>query len=257
MGCPVAPSARREAVTWLAGHAVGLEYADGAQHFAPPPADGDAAQGGAGEAAGADDALTGGASRQNAVAACACAALQATRRHRLSLAVLRSARVFDADVAPVAVDEPALWAHVRSCAAALRGGGEGGADAGGPCTQAAALAAAAAQLAWLAALPPDERVRPSRSASILAQGPHIARVPTCDAQARAAAAAAAAADAPGSFPTGFAAPRPALARPAALLRACHVARLRALQSRADAALVAAQEATADPRTDTKLGRVGR
>ena len=70
-----------------------------------------------------------------------------------------------------AVDDVALWAHVRSCAAALRGGGAGGegseADAapGGAVAEASSLAAAAAQLAWLAALPPDERVRPSRSAS--------------------------------------------------------------------------------------------
>jgi hypothetical protein len=71
VGCPVAPSARREAVTWLAGHAVGLEYADGAQRYAPPPADGDAAQGGSGDTAGADDTLTGGASPQHALAACA------------------------------------------------------------------------------------------------------------------------------------------------------------------------------------------
>jgi hypothetical protein len=76
-------------------------------------------------------------------------------------------------------------------------------------------------------------------------------------QARVAAAAAAAADAPGAFPLGFAAPSAELARPAALLRLCHVGQLRALQSRADAALVAAQEATADPRTDASLGRVGR
>ncbi len=75
-------------------------------------------------------------------------------------------------------------------------------------------------------------------------------------QARLAAAAAAAADAPGAFPLGFSAPSAALARPAALLRLCHVSRLRELQSRADAALVAAQEATADPRTDAKLGKVG-
>jgi len=72
-----------------------------------------------------------------------------------------------------------------------------------------------------------------------------------------AAAAAAAADAPGSFPLGFEAPEEALRRPLALLRARHVAGLRALQSRVDAALVAAQEITADPRTDARLGRVGR
>ncbi len=76
-------------------------------------------------------------------------------------------------------------------------------------------------------------------------------------QSRMAAAAAAAADIAGAFPLGFAAPSEALARPAALLRCRHVGALRELQSRADAALVAAQEATADPRTDAKLGRVGR
>ncbi len=76
-------------------------------------------------------------------------------------------------------------------------------------------------------------------------------------QAVLASAAAAAADAPGAFPLGFTPPCASLARPAALLRVCHVAQLRELQSRADAALVAAQEATADPRTDAKLGRVGR
>ena len=72
-----------------------------------------------------------------------------------------------------------------------------------------------------------------------------------------AAAAAEAADIPDAFPLGFDLADKALARPAALLRARHVAQLRALQSRVDAALVAAQECTADPRTDTRLGRVGR
>jgi len=170
-----------------------------------------------------------------------------------------------------AVDDAALWAHVRACAAALRGGGggeaTGGSSPGGAVAEAAALAAAAAQLAWLAALPPDERVRPAALRPARARKPRRRVALTTAAclrafsllspQTRAAAAAAAAADAPGSFPAGFAAPRPALARPAALLRACHVGRLRELQSRADAALVAAQEATANPRTDSKLGRVGR
>jgi len=72
-----------------------------------------------------------------------------------------------------------------------------------------------------------------------------------------AAAAAAAADAPGAFPLGFEVADEALCRPAALLRCRHVAALRQLQSRADAALVAAQECTADPKTDTSRGRVGR
>ena len=72
-----------------------------------------------------------------------------------------------------------------------------------------------------------------------------------------AAAAAEAADIPGAFPLGFDLGDAALERPAALLRCRHVTALRALQSRVDAALVAAQECTADPRTDNRLGRVGR
>ena len=55
----MAASARREAVTWLAGHAVGLEYADEPQRYAPPPPDGDAAQDG--DDAGGDTTLAGGA----------------------------------------------------------------------------------------------------------------------------------------------------------------------------------------------------
>ena len=55
----MAPAARREAVTGLAGHAVGLAYADAPQQYAPPPADGDAAH--LGDVAEGDDALSGGA----------------------------------------------------------------------------------------------------------------------------------------------------------------------------------------------------
>jgi RLL motif-containing protein 1 len=76
-------------------------------------------------------------------------------------------------------------------------------------------------------------------------------------QAKIASSAAEAADIDGAFPLGFELDDQSLARPAALLRARHVAHLRALQSRVDAALVAAQECTADPRTDARLGRVGR
>jgi hypothetical protein len=59
VGCPVAPAARREAVTWLAGHAVALEYADAPATFAPPRADGDAQR--PDDAPDGADALNGGA----------------------------------------------------------------------------------------------------------------------------------------------------------------------------------------------------
>lgn len=118
--------------------------------------------------------------------------------------------------------------HVRSAAEALRVRTDG-VEATQLC---AAVAAAAARLAWLAAVPPADR-------------------------ATVAAAAAAAAGAPGAFPLGVELEDETLTQPSTLLRACHVAKLRSLQSRIDAALVAVQELTADPRTDTRRGRVGR
>ena len=121
---------------------------------------------------------------------------------------------------------------MEAAAATLRvqghsAGGEEG--EGGRVAAALELGASASRLAWLAAVPPDERSR--------------------------VATAAAAADAPGAFPLGFElGDDPALLRAATLLRARHVAALRQLQSRADAALVAAQEMTADPVRAQRAGR---
>ena len=75
VGCPVAASARRAAVTWLAGHAVALEYADAPASYAPPRADGDAQR--PDGALDADDALSGGAQRARAPRSCGA---QRTRR---------------------------------------------------------------------------------------------------------------------------------------------------------------------------------
>jgi hypothetical protein len=130
------------------------------------------------------------------------------------------------------VDGPELWQHLDAAAAALRLPAAAAASGEPRVTAALALAAACSRLAWLAAVPPDERPR-------------------------VAAAAAAAADCEGSFPLGFELAEEALRRPAALLRARHVAALRVLQSRADGALVAAQECSADPKTDARRGKVGR
>jgi hypothetical protein len=169
-------------------------------------------------------------------------------------------------------DSPQLWRSVSLAAAtlgvrhpgqgvSLPGAGDGAAEGGAhsdadPVVTADALAGAAQRLAWLAGVAPDERVRVSLLSGMVCD---VNPMPTrllC-AQARVAAAAAEAADIPDAFPLGFELADKALGRPAALLRARHVAELRALQSRVDAALVAAQECTADPRTDTRLGRVGR
>lgn len=166
-----------------------------------------------------------------------------------------------------------MWASLREAALSLRvpppddaPGGRGAvSDARGDDPRVAlaeAVVGAAQRLAWLAALPPDER-------------------------GAVAVAAASRANAPGAFPLGFDTRRrrgtnaheegaaavgeeegaavameeeegdALLHRAAVLLRCVHVAALRKLQSRADAALVAAQECTADPRTDHRLGRVGR
>ena len=77
----MAPAARREAVTWLAGHAVGLEYADAPQQYAPPPADGDAAQ--AGDADEGADVLSGGA--------CCCASPGGATREAVGVASVPAA----------------------------------------------------------------------------------------------------------------------------------------------------------------------
>lgn len=156
-----------------------------------------------------------------------------------------------------------MWSALASAAASLRVPWPAAGDnnpADGPPEGAAelaeALAAACQRLAWLAQLPPDER-------------------------GAVAAAAGGAATADGAFPPGFEPPKPEpiagggdaggdaggddpggaraalLARACALLRCSHVAGLRRLQSRCDAALVAAQECTAQPRTDARLARTGR
>jgi len=58
-------------------------------------------------------------------------------------------------------------------------------------------------------------------------------------------------------PLGFATGDAAVDRAGALLRLLYLRDLRALQSAVDAAVVEAQEYTANPRTDASLGRVGR
>ena len=59
------------------------------------------------------------------------------------------------------------------------------------------------------------------------------------------------------FPLGFETGDPALDRAATVLRMLYVKDLRALQSQVDQTLVSVQEFTANPRTDSKLGKVGR
>ena len=59
-----------------------------------------------------------------------------------------------------------------------------------------------------------------------------------------------------TFPLGFAA-EPRLVEPARVLRLLHVRQLRVLQDAVNAAIETLQEFTANPKTDAKLGRVGR
>ena len=85
-------------------------------------------------------------------------------------------------------------------------------------------------------------------------------------QAAAAASAAAASGGGGavdveSLPLGFAMAAgdgaPALERAAKVLRALYIQDLRDLQTQVDRLVVQAQEYTANPKTDSSLGRTGR
>lgn len=60
-----------------------------------------------------------------------------------------------------------------------------------------------------------------------------------------------------SLPLGFSTADSELDRLAKVLRVLHVRELRKLQNRINAAIAAMQEVTANPKTDSKLGKVGR
>ncbi len=61
----------------------------------------------------------------------------------------------------------------------------------------------------------------------------------------------------GATPLGFDTGDPAVNEAAKILRLLHITELRSLQTKANEIIVAVQAITANPKTDIRLGRVGK
>ncbi|KAG2433078.1 hypothetical protein HYH02_012782 [Chlamydomonas schloesseri] len=217
LDCPVPPADQLAAVEWLVAFAVNLDYGDNADKIKAAAA---AVSKGPSPAASAGGTSAG---------ASAASQQQQPKQQQLSKSSRADDEVFKD------LDDPQVAAAVLQLIDAAKvprsgGGGGGGGEAADQADVVSALQAAAERLAC--------QVGPALQPGVWRpQGP--------------------AAQCLAEVPLGFEVQGDALSAAAKVLRLLFIRDLRRLQSQIDHAVVDMQEYTANPKTDSSLGKVGR
>ena len=273
-GCPLlAPGGYQQArlpeyLHWLVAHAVSLNYEENFEALNRDA--GEALEVAAAAATGAPAA--GAAAQDPPVPPAAAAIIEELARvcninvaGRSHFKVLQAVgRALRQRILPAAAAHDAALAleGEEGMAPSGAGAGSGGAGAGAAKITAALGLAAKDPMSSLAnfvaaPLPPPGARRAARKCGTLASGPAtLALEGSASASASSASAGVGSAELT-AFPLGFSAGDAVIDYAAALLRMLYIADLRELQDSVNEILIMVQEFTANPKTDSSLGKVGR